>query len=130
VRWIEDGKNGYLKELSVNFLSYEEQVNRWRYFVDVEGTGYSGRLKFLLATHRIVLLIDRKHKEWFFKHLEPWTHYVPIEADMSDLADKLNYVRNNEGAERKILRFLPEFSDKFLSRRAAINRWARLLKGL
>ena len=48
-----------------NFLSFEEQVARWRFLIDVEGNGYSARLKLLLRCPRVVFIQDRPHKEDF-----------------------------------------------------------------
>jgi hypothetical protein len=130
VNWVEDGRKGYLRELSANFLSYEEQVKKWRYFADIEGTGYSGRLKILLACKRLTFLIERTHKEWFFEAMQPWVHFVPVSNDMGDLLEKLEFMRRNESAEQKILASLGGFSESFLSRKAAIERWGFLLKSV
>ena len=68
-----------------NFVSFHDQIARWRYLIDIEGTGYSGRFKLLLSAPRLVFLQERPHKEDFFQYLVPWTHYVPVKRDLSDL---------------------------------------------
>jgi hypothetical protein len=52
----------------------EDQVATYRYMIDVEGAGYSGRFKMLLHTKRVVLLQDRPWREWFFDDIEPFRH--------------------------------------------------------
>jgi hypothetical protein len=48
-----------------NFVSFHDQIARWRYLIDIEGTGYSGRFKLLLSAPRLVFLQERPHKEDF-----------------------------------------------------------------
>ena len=56
------------------FRTMEDQVATYRYMIDVEGAGYSGRFKMLLHTKRVVLLQDRPWREWFFDDIEPFRH--------------------------------------------------------
>ena len=77
-------------------------VKKYSAVIDIEGNGYSGRLKHLLWSHRPVLLIDRPHKEYFFKYLKEWIHYVPVKRDMSDLVEKTRWVLNNYEEAKKI----------------------------
>lgn len=111
-----------------NFLSFEEQVSRWRFLIDVEGNGYSGRLKLLLRCPRVVFIQERRYREDFFIHLVPWLHYVPVRNDFADLAENLMRLRTDPGLEQLILDAAKAFSNSFLTRSAAERRWAYLIK--
>ncbi|MCG6536777.1 MAG: hypothetical protein L7F78_19240, partial [Syntrophales bacterium LBB04] len=63
---------------SPKYLSFAQQVQRWKFLIDVEGTGYSGRLKILLFSNRPVFIVDRPYKEWFYPYMVPWVHYIPV----------------------------------------------------
>ena len=110
-----------------NFISFHEQIERWRYLIDVEGTGYSGRFKLLLNSPRLVFLQDRPHKEDFFQYLVPWSHYVPVKRDLSDLRANLATIKSDPQLEKSIIENAREFSRKYLSRASALQRWSDLL---
>ena len=41
-----------------------EMVANYSYLLDIGGNGYSGRLKYLLFSHRPLFLVDREHLEY------------------------------------------------------------------
>ena len=55
---------------SSQYISTPELVKKYSILIDIEGNGYSGRLKHLLWSHRPILLVDRPHKEYFFEFLK------------------------------------------------------------
>jgi Glycosyl transferase family 90 len=112
---------------SNNFMSLSEQVRDWRYLIDVEGVGYSGRLKLLFFSRRVVFLQQRPFEEWYFPDLVPWLHYVPVARDLSDLVPALNRLRDDPELEQKIVVNAFEFAAARLTRAAAIRRWIDLL---
>ena len=110
-----------------NFVSFHDQIARWRYLIDIEGTGYSGRFKLLLSAPRLVFLQERPHKEDFFQYLVPWTHYVPVKRDLSDLRANLAAIKADPNLEKSIIGNTREFAGKYLTRASALARWAVLL---
>lgn len=110
------------------FMTMEEQVATYRYMIDVEGTGYSGRLKLLLHTKRVVLMQERPWREWFFADIEPFRHYVPVARNMSDLLERIEWLRANPKMESEIAAEAQEFARTHLTRSAAVAAWARLLE--
>lgn len=41
-------------------------------------------------------------RQWYYDRLEPWRHFVPIKADLSDLAERLDWVRSHDDRAREI----------------------------
>lgn len=41
-------------------------------------------------------------RQWYYPRLVPWEHYVPIRADLADLAEQADWVRSNQPAARRI----------------------------
>ena len=35
-------------------------------------------------------------RQWYYDELKPWTHYVPVAADLSDLAERVRWCRDND----------------------------------
>lgn len=120
-RWVKDDANVMLK--SAKYISTPELAGTYSILIDVEGNGYSGRLKHLLWSHRPVLLVDRPHKEYFFEHLKEWVHYIPVKRDMSDLVQKTMMCLNNYEKAMQVAENAHQFSKIHLSREACYAKW-------
>ncbi|MES2437448.1 MAG: glycosyl transferase family 90 [Verrucomicrobiota bacterium] len=75
---------------NVRMPSKTRYVSMWdhrhaKYLIDCPGTGYSGRLRWLLATGRPVFIVDRAAIEHWHARMIPWVHFIPIRPDLSDL---------------------------------------------
>jgi hypothetical protein len=57
----------------------------YKYLIDCPGSGYSARLRWLLASGRPVFIVERQVVEHWHLDLKPWVHFVPIRSDLSDL---------------------------------------------
>ena len=111
------------------FVSTPELVAKYGYLIDIEGYGYSGRLKHLLWSRRPVLLVDRPAKEYFHEHLVPWTHYVPVRRDLTDLVEKVQWLRDHPAEAQAIGQRAYEFSQTHLTRAACYRRWNEVIQG-
>ena len=36
------------------------------------------------------------YRQWWYDRLRPWEHFIPVRADMADLAEKVDWVRSND----------------------------------
>jgi hypothetical protein len=75
---------------------------QFRYIVAVSGNSYSGLLKEALWSNSCVLRQDSHAGEWYERFLEPWVHYVPVEFDLSDLFEKIEWAISHDDECRKI----------------------------
>ena len=119
--WIPGNDPMHLKY--TNYLSLPDLVAKYSMLIDVEGRGYSGRLKYLLWSHRPVLLADRPHHEYFYEHLKPWEHYIPVKRDLSDLIEKVAWCKLNHGKAAEIAENAYQFSKVHLTRAACYTKW-------
>ncbi|WP_341987543.1 glycosyl transferase family 90 [Azorhizobium sp. AG788] len=76
-----------------------------RYAIDIDGfsaawMNFFSRL--LLGCCVIKVTSPYGFRQWFYDALVPWIHYVPVKADLSDLADKIAWCRANPDACRQI----------------------------
>lgn len=67
-----------------------EEQNLYRYLMDVDGNGWSGRFHRLLSTNAAVLK-STIFPEWYQDRIIPWVHYIPIKVDYSDLYDVMAF---------------------------------------
>jgi hypothetical protein len=100
ISWINT-ENGLTAN---NYMSYFDQADKWKYLVDIEGCGWSARLKVLLAMPRITFLIDRPFKDWCCHFIQPWKHYVPVKRDLSDLSENYLKIESDRELQQYILR--------------------------
>jgi hypothetical protein len=110
-----------------DYISFPDLVKKYSILIDVEGNGYSGRLKHLLWSNRPVILIDRLHKEFFYDNLKPWEHYIPVKRDLSDLIEKIKWCKNNKKDAYKIAQNAYIFCNKYLTRDYVYRRWDEII---
>jgi len=128
---VADAFEGYDRTNNLyvgHFRSMADQVARYRYMIDVEGYGYSGRLKLLLHARRALLLLDRPYRDYFYDELEPFRHFVPVGRYSSNLVERIEWLRTNPAREKEIISEAQQFARERLTRRAAVERWAVLLE--
>lgn len=97
-----------------SYVPVTEQTNH-KYFIDVEGIAWTDRLKVLLQLGRPIFLVWRQYKEWYFKHLRAWEHYIPVEPDLSDLIEKYKYMESHDELYNLIVKNTRQFSEQWLT---------------
>jgi len=127
MKWIPSNKE---QLNATKFLSMPELVERYAFLIDIEGYGYSGRLKHLLWSQRPLLLVDRPHKEYFFEFLKEWEHYIPVKRDLSDLVIKTMWCINNQEKAQEIANNALEFSKTYLTREACYSKWNEIIQSV
>jgi hypothetical protein len=111
-----------------NYLTLPQQTRRWSALIDVEGKGYSARLKILLHSGRPVLIQDRPWREWFWSELKPMENFIPVQRDLSDLVEKLEWAQANPAEAEAIGRAGQSFALAKLTREAAVLALAQTLE--
>ncbi|KAF5309861.1 hypothetical protein D9619_010501 [Psilocybe cf. subviscida] len=71
-----------------------KQAGNYRYVMDVDGNGWSGRFKRLITSNSLIFK-STIYPEWFADRVAPWVHYVPIQVDLSDLHDAVLFFRGD-----------------------------------
>lgn len=112
---------------SAGFISMEEQVRTFSFSLDVQGKGYSSRVKFLLHAGRPLLLAHRPWTEWYHRHLRAWQHYIPVAADLHDLPERVRWAREHTDEARAIGQRGQAFARERLTRDALLREWRAVL---
>jgi hypothetical protein len=115
---------------SDKYISTPNLVKKYSILIDIEGNGYSGRLKHLLWSHRPVLFVDRPYKEYFLIHLKEWIHYIPVKRDLSDLIEKTEWCLNNYDKALVIAENAYQFSKTYLTRNACYEKWNDIINNI
>lgn len=84
------------------------QTHDWggmKYAIDIDGytnawCNFMQRLKLGCC----VLKVESQfgYYQWYYHKLIPWEHFVPIRADLSDLTEKVDWVKSNQTKAREI----------------------------
>ena len=119
--------NGSIRLKNNMYISTPDLVKNYSILIDIEGNGYSGRLKHLLWSHRPLLLVDRPHKEYFFRFLKEWEHYIPVKRDLSDLVIKTQWCLENYAKALQIAENAYNFSQMYLTREACYQQWNNII---
>jgi hypothetical protein len=86
----------------VSHMSPLEQIE-YKYLVDIDGISSSGQsLQWKLLSGSAVMKQKSPDVMWFSSQLIPWQHYIPLKADVSDLAERVIWARTND-AEAKVI---------------------------
>ncbi len=112
-----------------DFVSLPDHT-RYRYLIDMQGGGYSGRLKMLLHARRLLFIQDRQFWDWATSTLEPWVHYVPIREDLSDILEKITWADENPEKVARIVSNCDEYAKQRCSRACAYMHIRDLIKSL
>jgi hypothetical protein len=87
-----------------------ERVESWsyqqyRYQIDIDGnTNAWDGLVLRLLTGSPVLKVASPfgYEQWYYHRLKPWVNFVPVQTDMADLVEKVNWLRGNDEAAQRI----------------------------
>jgi hypothetical protein len=104
--WSRDVKEEmqavYKKTAHTGVLDFFDRLPNYKFLVNVNGVSASWRGLQLLAAGGVMLLQDSDRGEFFVDDLEPWVHYVPIKQDLSDLSERLSYLRDHDDLAKRI----------------------------
>jgi hypothetical protein len=120
MKWVH---SGHIKLHGTRYISLPDLVAEYSMLIDIEGRGYSGRLKYLLWSHRPLLLVDRPHREFFFDSFQPWVHYIPVDRTCSDLLEKVQWCVDNYPDALEMAERAYQQSCESLTRQACYNQW-------
>lgn len=104
---------------------------QYKYILDLDGDGCSGRLSKLLDSGSVVL------KAWgggggypfYFHAMKPWQHFVPIASDLSNLIERLEWLTTHDMEARAIARRAADFARRWLNPEAIDGYTYALLVG-
>ncbi|REC47079.1 glycosyl transferase family 90 [Chryseobacterium pennipullorum] len=103
----------------------------YKYLIDIEGKGYSGRIKMLLFTKRLLFLQDRVWKSYYHFELEPYKHFIPVKNDLSDLMEQMRFAeQQGEEYYRTITQNAYDFAVENLQYEKAVQRIQKLISAL
>ena len=109
------------------YASYAEQA-RCKYILNIDGHVTAFRLSMELASGSVVLLQENSpYTIWYKQYLQPYVHYVPVEYDLRDLPQKIQWCMAHQDECQAITVAAREFYDTFLQKDGILDYLQTLL---
>jgi Glycosyl transferase family 90 len=107
----------------------QQDLWKWKYLLDLDGHGMSGRFYAMLKSRSLVFKCAM-FREWHDEWLKPWVHYVPLSLYGNDWFEAVRYFSSDDNgkvAAEKMARESRRWSKKVL-RKEDMEAWVfRLL---
>ena len=111
------------------YLKAEEQM-RFRYGINVEGHGgWADRGYKMLLQPQLALVQDMPALPWYFQFLRPYEHYVPIDANLRNLTDVVEWARAHDEQAQRIVEAANAAARELVHPRAIFRYVEELLLG-
>jgi len=104
-------------------LTYAKQLS-YKYIMVVDGNDVASNTEWVMASNSLPFMQRVIAQTWsLHSWLKPWTHFIPVEDDFSDVSAKLDWAVSHPDHVMEIIsagkQFMQEFRDK--KREARIN---------
>lgn len=96
--WHED------KPIPTRYFAPKSSIEtflRHKYILIVDGNGISSSHTWVFGSGAVPILITN-NEFWFKKYLIPFENYVPVKYDLSDLIEKIEWLRHNDDKAKEI----------------------------
>ena len=108
------------------FLPHNEQCE-FKYIIHIDGHVSAFRLSMELGSGSVVLLVESEWKVWYSHMLKPFTHYVPIKNDLSDLLEKIKWCKSNDRKCQEISKNSVKFYKNELQKDSVLDHLQKTL---
>ena len=109
------------------YLSYADQSKN-KYILNLDGHVTAFRLSMELASGSVVFLQENSpYSMWYKPYLTPYVHYVPVEYNLSNLTEQIQWCISHQAECSEISANARQFYDTFLSKDGILDYWQTLL---
>lgn len=100
---------------------------KYKYLFNFRGVAASFRFKHLFLCGSLVFHVGDEWQEFFYPQLKPWVHYVPVQQDLSDVKELIQFAKENDGIAQEIALRGRQFILDHLKMEDISCYWERLL---
>ncbi len=93
--WLEKQKIFRPGEPMINHANY-------RFLIDIDGVANAWGFFEKLLLGACVLKVSSPFEQWFYEEIAEWQHFVPVQHDLSDLIEKIEWCWQHEDEAREI----------------------------
>lgn len=68
-----------------------------KYLISIDGWSSDfWRAPMILKSNSVPIIVESNHTPLYFDAWVPWTHYIPVRADLSDLVENVMWLHNHD----------------------------------
>ena len=108
-------------------MSYSRQQNNYKYILDIQGFGWSSRLKEIIHLDMLIFRVSNDISDFTIEFLQEGKHFVPVHKNLSNFKQKILWAKENDLHAQEIARDSSNFASKYLSEEAELCYWYYLL---
>eukprot|EP00591_Stephanopyxis_turris_P016029 CAMPEP_0195537324 /NCGR_PEP_ID=MMETSP0794_2-20130614/47725_1 /TAXON_ID=515487 /ORGANISM="Stephanopyxis turris, Strain CCMP 815" /LENGTH=246 /DNA_ID=CAMNT_0040671011 /DNA_START=321 /DNA_END=1058 /DNA_ORIENTATION=+ len=83
----------------MNGTMFMRNFMRYRAVIDIDGNSWSSRFGQLLCYNSVVIKVEPDMVDWFWNELQPWTHYLPVYSNLTNLVNITSYAVADENQD-------------------------------
>ena len=102
------------------YLTPQRQSD-YKYIINIDGHVSAFRLSHEFSYGSVILIVDSDYKLWFSHLLKPYVHYIPVNRDLSNLFEVVEWCQKNDGKCKIIAKNSLEFFNKYLSKESQLD---------
>lgn len=89
---------------------------KYKYLISVDGnvTAWK-RVPFILLSNSVLIKQETGNIQWFYPAIKPYVHYIPLQNDLSDIFEKLAWLKKNDSKAKSIAENATDFAIKNLA---------------
>jgi len=126
---MQDAKLDIDSELGlISYINIREQLSKYKYIISVDGNSWANRLPTLLLGGGVIFKQESSYYQWWYSLLTPYTHYIPIKHDFSDLIDRIKWAREHDAQVKNISENARKFALNRLRADDVYCYWLKLLE--
>jgi hypothetical protein len=111
VKTMDGSTHGvYNESIYVGSRMKMEDFQLYKAILDIDGNSWSSRFGALLCFSSVVIKVEPANVDYFHPTLVPWTHYIPVSSDLSDLYDAVEYAISKDH-EEEVLQIISRAND-------------------
>ncbi|KAM7439851.1 Protein O-glucosyltransferase 1 [Porites harrisoni] len=100
----------------------------YRYLFNFRGVAASFRFKHLFLCKSLVFHVGDEWLEFFYRALKPWVHYIPVDTDLHNVRDLLEFAKANDDVAKAMAERGYQFIKEHLRMQDVKCYWKKLLK--
>lgn len=81
-----------------------KDYQKYRSIIDIDGNSWSSRFADLLCMNSVVIKVEPRWIDYFYPELQPWVHYVPVHANLSNLVEIATMVTSEDKDIKETMR--------------------------
>jgi Glycosyl transferase family 90 len=109
------------------YIPPSEYYTNYQTVVVMGGIGAAFRTARHLSAGQAVVLHDHQFLEWYYRFMTPYQHYIPLDRDLSNLANVTAFVRDHPEQVQTIARAGQQFYQDYLSFPKMEEHWYEFL---